>query len=54
MQKAVLIARILLGLVFAVFAANYVLKFIPIEANETAGDFDYSLSVVADDGEAYF
>ena len=39
MQKAVPVARILLGLVFVVFSVNYVLKFIPIEANEAAGAF---------------
>lgn len=39
MSKAVLIARILLGLIFVVFSANYVLQFIPVEANEAAGAF---------------
>ena len=39
MQKAVLVARILLGLIFVVFSANYVLKFIPIQANEAGGAF---------------
>ena len=39
MQKAVLIARILLGLVFVVFSANYVLEFIDPGPNEAAGAF---------------
>ena len=39
MKTAVLIARILLGLIFVVFSANYVLHFIPIEANEAGGAF---------------
>ncbi len=39
MSKAVLIARILLGLIFVVFSANYVLHFIPVEANDAAGAF---------------
>lgn len=39
MQKAVLVARILLGLVFVVFSANYVLHFIPVEANDDAMAF---------------
>ena len=33
MQKAVLVARILLGLIFVVFSANYVLHFIPAGAD---------------------
>ena len=39
MHKAVLAARIILGLIFVVFSANYVLKFIPIEANDAAMAF---------------
>ena len=44
MQKAVPIARILLGLIFVVFSANYVLKFIPVETNEAGGAFLGALS----------
>ena len=39
MSKAVLIARILLGLIFVVFGANYFLHFIPIQPSESAGAF---------------
>lgn len=37
MQKAVPVARILLGLIFVVFSANYVLHFIPVQVNEAGG-----------------
>ncbi|MCP4899326.1 MAG: DoxX family protein [bacterium] len=40
MDKVVLIARILLGLIFTVFSANYVLNFLPMpEMSEGAGQF---------------
>ena len=39
MQKAVVGARILLGLVFVIFGANYVFRFIPTEANEAGTAF---------------
>ena len=45
MQKAVLIARILLGLVFVVFSVNYVLKFIDPGGNEAAKAFMGALAV---------
>ena len=40
MQKAVLAARIVLGLIFVVFSANYVLHFVELPPpNEAAGAF---------------
>ena len=40
MQKAILVARLLLGLIFTVFSLNYFVPFLPMpEMTESAGSF---------------